>query len=85
MGDHIFIRPLLSAWGYRVGPHAVPVLNVRGYQLKWVVLAFCVFEVLLMPSASTFAGLTATIALVVWWEGPRSLLNQLTSKLGRFS
>lgn len=80
MGDAVFIRPLLTAWGYRAGPHRLPLLKIRGSSLKWVILAFCLFEVLLIRSPGAFAGLSATLALMLWREGAQQLITQLTSE-----
>jgi len=79
-GDHLFIRPLLAAWGYRIGPHFIPVIKLRGRSLKWVVLLFCLFECLVTPSPQSFSGLGATLALALWWEGPDELKRQLMTR-----
>lgn len=79
-GDQVMIRPLLTTWGYRMGPHAVPLIKIKGFNLKWVILLFCLFETVLMPSATTFAGLVSTVCLCLWWEGPKTLFLQFSTK-----
>ena len=48
-GMHPLTRGFILAWGYYIGPHQLSFLNIRGDQLRWVIYAFCGFELLLLP------------------------------------
>ena len=48
-GMHPLTRGLILVWGYYIGPHQLSFLNIRGDQLRWVIYAFCGFELLLFP------------------------------------
>jgi hypothetical protein len=62
-GIHPFTRGLILVWGHYMGAHKLTFLNVRGDQLRWVVYAFCGFELLLLPPPFGLVSLSATFFL----------------------
>ena len=68
-GLHPFTRGLILVWGHYIGPHRLALLNVRGDQLRWVVYAFCGFELLLLPPPFGLVTLSAAFLLDQYVRG----------------
>lgn len=63
LGLHPFSRGLILVWGHYIGPHRLAFLNVRGDQLRWVIYAFCGFELIFLPAPFGLISLSATFFL----------------------
>ena len=62
-GMHPFSRGLILVWGHYMGSHRLTFINVRGDQLRWVIYAFCGFELLLLPPPFGLVSLSAAFFL----------------------
>lgn len=61
-------RGLLVAWGYTQGRALLPFINLRGAQLRWVVYAFCGFEILLYPAPLGWISLAGSLTIDLWMQ-----------------
>ena len=59
-------RGLIIAWGYLQGRALLPLLNLRGDQLRWVVYAFSGFEILLYPAPLGLVSLAGAGVIDLW-------------------
>ena len=74
-GDLAITRPLLAIWAARTPSAHLAVINMKAEHLKWVLLAFSLFELALSPSPTSLSGLAALVAVLLWLESkpPRYL------------
>ena len=61
-----FSRGLIIAWGYIGGQTHLQILNIRAYQLRWVVYAFIGFELLLYPAPIGLINLVGAGCIDLW-------------------
>ena len=75
-------RGLMIIWAQSMGRMIIPILNVRGETLKWVILGICVFEFILSGSVHSIGHMVG--ALFAWWmiSGKKDLRN-LSRKLNK--
>ena len=59
-------RGLIIAWGYQQGRALLPFINIRADQLRWVVYAFCGFEILLYPAPLGVVSLAGAAVIDYW-------------------
>ncbi len=76
-GFHPFTRGLILIWGHHIGREQLSFLNIRGDQLRWVVYAFCGFELLLLPPPFGLVTLSATFFLDQYIRGKIPALRSL--------
>ena len=67
-GDHALVRGAMVAWGVRQGTRELPLIKVKGRDLKWVLLVFSVLESIFNPSPTHLSGLASVIAVSLWLQ-----------------
>ena len=59
-------RAMILAWGHLHGSAHLSFLNIKANQLRWVVYAFCGFELLLFPLPLGLTNLSAVLLMDLW-------------------
>ena len=74
-GLHPISRGLILVWGYYLGSTHLAFLNIKAVQIRWVVYAFCGFELLLQPLPFGLVPLAAAFILEQYIRGRLPLFN----------